>query len=84
MIDDDELTHEVQETACVWVGVACRYLCPVSHVDPYLDVVLAPLFKIISLQVVNDGKVVDVATAAGDITMLVVTILFSKLPNEFL
>ena len=63
LVDDDELAHEVQESASVRVGVARRDLRSVSHVDPDFDVMFAPLFEVVRLQVVDDRQVVDVAAA---------------------
>ena len=45
---------------------------------------LAMLLHIVSLKVVDDGKVVNVAAAGRDITMLVALILFAELLNKLL
>ena len=45
---------------------------------------LAPLLEIVGLKVVDDGQVVDVATALRDVTMLVAVIDLSELANELL
>ena len=45
---------------------------------------LAPLLEVVGLQVVDDGQVVDVATALWDVTMLVAVIDLSELADKLL
>ena len=43
---------------------------------------LTPFLEVVSLQVVNDGQVVDVAAALGDVAMLIAVILLAELANN--
>ena len=45
---------------------------------------LAPLLEVVGLQVVDDGQVVDVATALRDVTMLIAVIDLSEFADELL
>ena len=84
LIYDYVLSHEVQETSCIRVGVTGWDFWAVTHVEPNLDKVLAAFFKIVVLQVVNNGQVVDVAAISGDVPVLVSYIFFLKLSNKLL
>ena len=53
----------MQESASVWVRMACRHLRTISHVDPNFTVMLTLFVNIVVLEVVDDGEVVDVAAA---------------------
>ena len=61
-----------------------RYKLAIAHVQVDFDVVLAPFFEVVGLKVVDDGQVVDVATALRDVTMLVAVIDLSEFANELL
>ena len=74
----------MQVTACVGVRVAGRDQRTISAVDPDLELMLAPLLEVIALQVVDDGQVVDVATALRDVTMLIAVIDLSEFADELL
>ena len=45
---------------------------------------LATLLPVVSLQVVNDGQVVDVAAVGGDVPMLVTRVFLLELPYQLL
>ena len=63
LVDDDVLAHEVQVATSVRVRVARGDQGAVPSVEPYFDQILALLFEIVRLEVVDDGKVVNVAPA---------------------
>ena len=56
----------------------------VTQVDPHFDLMLAPLLEVIPLQVVDNGQVVDVATACRNVPVLVALVFFSELLDELL
>ena len=74
----------MEEAASVGVGVARADLEAVAQVDPHFDLVLAPLLEIVRLQVVDNGQVVDVATACRYVPVLVALVFFSELLDELL
>ena len=59
-------------------------LCAISHVDPNFEVMLALLFQVVALEVVDDGEVVDVAAARGNVPVLVASIFLAELTDELL
>ena len=63
LVNNDHFAHEMKESPRVGIGMSGRYKLAIAHVQVHLDVVLAPLLEVVGLQVVDDGQVVDVATA---------------------
>ena len=74
----------MEESTSVWIGVASANFRAVTQVDPHFDLMLAPLFEVVPLQVVDNGQVVDVATACGNVPVLVALIFFYELLDELL
>jgi len=64
LVDDDELSHEPEESAGVGSGVTCGDFVAIAEVDPDLEQVLALLFDVVGLEVVDNGQVVDVAAVS--------------------
>ena len=46
--------------------------------------VLSLFFEVVRLEVVDDGKVVDVSATGGDVAMLVPVVLFLEVPDQLL
>ena len=62
MIDDNPLAHEPEESTGVGSRVTSRDLITITEVDPDLEKVFSLLLEVISLQIVDDREVVDVAS----------------------
>ena len=84
LVYNDILAHEVEEASGVGVRVTCRDLGTITHVQPDLDMVLSLFFEVVRLEVVDDGKVVDVSATGGDVAMLVPVVLFLEVPDQLL
>ena len=84
LVYNDMLAHEVEEATGIWVRVACRDLCSITHVQPNLNMVLSLLLEVIRLQVVNNGKIVDVSATGRDVPMLVSLVIFFEVPDQLL
>ena len=84
LVYNDMLAHEVEEATGIGVRVACRDLCSITHVQPNLNMVLTLLLEVVRLQVVNNGKIVDVSATGRDVPMLVSLVIFFKVPDQLL
>ena len=56
----------------------------VPSVEPYFDQILALLLEIVRLEIVDDGKVVNVASTRRNVPVLVALVLLVELPNQLL
>ena len=84
LVYNDILAHEAKEASGVGVRVTCRDLGTITHVQPDLDMVLSLFFEVVRLEVVDNGKVVDVSATGGDVAMLVPVVLFLEVPDQLL
>ena len=71
LVNDYHFTHELVKARSVQLWIDRRDEFAVTLVKPNFDFVLSLLLKVVSLQVVDNGNVVDEAAVKRDVLMAV-------------
>lgn len=84
LVRNDFVSHEIIEAIRIEFGFDCRYQCSVPIQNPNFQEVLALLFKIISLQIVDQSNVVHKAPIIWDELVPISQAFFLEIFHQFI